>query len=782
MQKLRHAIARNPLAFVAVAAAMGIIVADAASSLFWKPWLLALAFGFGIWTWRNPATWRLMLASSLAFAFVHECRLEATRFHPLRGVLPAGQRVEVIASGHFTRAPMTIETLETETKHEARFTADQVEVPSRDRVIGGLTELRIKFKDATFIPTGGRYEIHGMLSLPAPAANPGLYNPQKGAERQGYVADLLAREITAAGPPSFSLRLWLLNIAERSRHWIEAALALGIENDDAPRTLIQTMALGTNETGSAKLQEPFRNSGTLHVFAVSGLHVSMLAWIGVMLLRPFGLGRNRMIMILIPMVIGYAFVTGWRPSAARAALMCCIMLGASLIDRRSRPINSLGGCALLLLGGDTQELFQAGFQLSFGVVWAITAGARLVAKPLDRFASFDPFFPPQLASPWQKFHLWARREVISIFAVSAVATAASFPIMLTEFHSVTPVGILANCVLVPLAFVSLFTLVLSLIAAGTGFGFGQLLLNNTNWLLVKWMTASAAWFATLPWANFSVPYGNVPKLAPVTMSVLAMPPGEAAQMLESGGQHWMLDVGGASHELFTVLPFLHHEGINSLDGVILSHADAEHVGALEDLIPRFHPPLIMTSLHEPWRLDSSITLMRKAFGGHALDSSIAVKLQAGDKVPIGQARIHILYPTATDLYNKADDRALVARIECGKMRVLWCNDAGFITEKHLLSRLSSKDLASHVMIRNQHASDLSALPEFLAAVKPRLIITSNAPAIAEQRMPEHLAPYCDEHGIRLFDQAETGMVKLEIWPDRLETKTWLSNATVSIFP
>ncbi len=782
MEKLKHALARNPLACLAVSAMAGIIAMDAGGGFAWRFWCLTLSLIFSIWAGFRPASWRLLVAAVFGFAFIHACRLEATRLHPLRSVLQPGQRVEVTVTGTFTRAPMTPETTGTPSRREARFRADTLEIPSRGRTLDGITELRVWLKDGTFVPTGGRYELQGALNLPTPTANPSLYDPVSGAERQGFVADLVAREINPEGAPAFSLRLLLLELAERCRHWIEEALAKGIESDNDPRILIQTMALGTNEPGSAELQGPFRDSGTLHVFAVSGLHVSMLALIGWHLLRLFGISRSRAMIILIPMVLSYAFITGWRPSASRAALMTCALLCAPVFNRRSRPINALGGCALLLLADDTQQLFQAGFQLSFGVVWAIAAGAQWVARPFDSFASLDPFLPPQLADLWQRAGLWIRRELVAVLAVSFVATIASLPIMVLEFHSITPIGILANCVLVPLSFISLFTLVCSLISAALHLTVAQVLFNNANWFWVKAMTTSATFFASIPGGNFNVGLKTSPAPSPTTLSVLAMPPGEGAQMLESAGEHWLLDCGGAGHANFNILPFLRHEGINKLEGVILSHGDADHIGALEGLMPRFKPPVVMTSLLEPWRLDSRATFMHKLFAGHALDRAKAGKLQAGDTLKVGQATVHILYPSPEDLYNKADDRALVARIDCGTMRVLWCNDAGFITEKHLLARVSASELASQVIVRNQHASDFSALPEFLLAVKPRLVITSNSPSIVEQRLPAHLKTYCETHGVPLLDQSETGMVKLQLWPNRAEAKAWLTGTTFAIQP
>ena len=78
--------------------------------------------------------------------------------------------------------------------------------------------------------------------------------------------------------------------------------------------------------------------------------------------------------------------------------------------------------------------------------------------------------------------------------------------MLLEFHSVTPISVLANLVLVPLSFISLFTVVLSLITARLGLVALQVLFNNANWLLAHAMMTSATWFAAIPGGNFAVAF------------------------------------------------------------------------------------------------------------------------------------------------------------------------------------------------------------------------------------------------------------------------------------
>jgi beta-lactamase superfamily II metal-dependent hydrolase len=123
------------------------------------------------------------------------------------------------------------------------------------------------------------------------------------------------------------------------------------------------------------------------------------------------------------------------------------------------------------------------------------------------------------------------------------------------------------------------------------------------------------------------------------------------------------------------------------------------------------------------------------------------------------------------------------RIDQGAFRILWCNDAGFITEKTLLERYSPEELRSDVIIRNQNAGDFSMLAEFLNAVQPRCIISSNSTLPVEEKMPASLRKACSMRNIRLFDQAQTGAVIMDFWPQRLDIKPFRSGvATLTLTP
>ena len=538
---LEASAARNPLVCVALSALAGILWVEHGNIL--GLWILATTML--AWTLVRPARWKLLLATGLVFGCIHEVCLNETSHHPLRQVLKPGQRVTAVVRGHFVQVALGAD--ETPGRQKTLLEATEILLPTRHLKITGATGLRIWIDTYDAGPGGGLYELQGSLSLVQRPWNPGLFDPVQTALRQGLVGEMNPMRCELQGEPQVSLRLELLRYASVCRHWITQQLALGIEDQEIPRTLVTTMALGTAESDATDLEEPFRNSGTLHVFAVSGLHVGLLAAIGWTFLRCTGLGRGRATVVLIPLLFGYAFITGWVPSAARAAFMAAIMLAAPLLNRQSRLLNSLGAAALILLATDTLQLFQVGFQLSFGVLAAIALGARWLSQPLEPLTELDPFMPQSLANWRQNLGVWMRRQTLSLLTTSTAAWAGSVPLMIHHFHTCTPVSVIANGLLVPLSFASLLTVALSLVAAVCQMSWVQECLNHANWLLAHLMMSSATLFSSIPGSHFPLSPASLTPAPLASLSVLSMPPGEGAQVLMSGGQTWLLDCGGVQH-------------------------------------------------------------------------------------------------------------------------------------------------------------------------------------------------------------------------------------------
>ena len=131
---------------------------------------------------------------------------------------------------------------------------------------------------------------------------------------------------------------------------------------------LAAMALGWKTPLTGEVDDAFMQSGTLHVFAISGLHIALVAGLLVKLFQLFRLSREQAGLGAIPCVWLYVAATGWQPSAIRSAIMASVILVGSALHRPSDLLNSLSAAAALILLMEPDQLFQSGFQLSFGAV------------------------------------------------------------------------------------------------------------------------------------------------------------------------------------------------------------------------------------------------------------------------------------------------------------------------------------------------------------------------------------------------------------------------------
>jgi len=226
---------------------------------------------------------------------------------------------------------------------------------------------------------------------------------------------------------------WIPAAALRARAAALAAVEAAVDRlDPAAAALLAALLLGRRGEVPAALYEEFRASGTLHLLALSGLHVGMVfaAFWALLLWVP---GRTPRRLLAGAGVLGYLLLVGLRPSLLRAVVM---LLGAGIgqaLDREADPLNLLSLAAAVVLLLDPWHYADLGCQLSF----LSLAGICLLSPGLSR-----------LLARWLPG--WLRLPL----AVAAGAQLGSLPLLALRFGAVAPAGILASAVLVPL--VSLF--------------------------------------------------------------------------------------------------------------------------------------------------------------------------------------------------------------------------------------------------------------------------------------------------------------------------------------
>jgi competence protein ComEC len=187
------------------------------------------------------------------------------------------------------------------------------------------------------------------------------------------------------------------------------------------------------------IKQAYSAAGTMHVLAVSGMHVGLIY---VVLMWAFSfLGRIKFgsvikVLMIVLIVWYYAFLTGLSPSVLRASVMItCIGLG-QLTRRKLSVYNSLAIAAFLLLLIQPTDLMDVGFQLSFLAVLGIVS-----------------LFP--VINSWVVSHGWINK-IWSLAAVSLSAQLATFPLSLYYFHQFPNYFLLANLIVVPLATLGIY--------------------------------------------------------------------------------------------------------------------------------------------------------------------------------------------------------------------------------------------------------------------------------------------------------------------------------------
>ncbi|MEZ5434884.1 MAG: ComEC/Rec2 family competence protein [Verrucomicrobiales bacterium] len=652
----------------------------------------------------------------------------------------------------------------------------------------GLTGAVIVFRMVIFrAPTGleaGDSGDHRQCSSLEPfgqgAESRRVFSATYHAQSHGSVGRLVAGEGSQVLLVEKSAEFSWIALAHHYRESFAGMITRDLEDTPAVGSVIKAMALGYREETPDAIAEGFRLSGTMHVFAVSGLHVMIFAAVFRHLLRLLGAPGRLADGVVIPMLFFYVLITGLAPSAIRAAVMASVVLAGPLGERSPRLLNSLGLAALVLLAWDTRQLFSPGFQLSFAVVLAIALWAKPITQFWSTLVRHDPFVPESLLPRWRRWTESCGLWMASMIGVSWAAWLGSLPLMVWHFQSVTPVGLVANWALVPLASAILTLAALSLASQLAGIAFVGLSCNNLNWLLAKIAIASTGTFSSLPGANFTVSFETErASLATCRMVVIDTNDGGASILMrvnhDAGAESfWLIDTGSSEAFASHVAPVLRVEGVNRLEGLILTHRDQLHDGAAPTVCQMFHPKVILTEPEEGRGGEVRDRLQKVA----QTEQSRISTLVAGDCVKLSHGCVIQCLSPATHMektVRSGDDNGLVLRICSESSRVLLTADAGFITEKTLLAANRFEDLRSDVLIKGWNRDDYSGLPEFLAAVSPTLIVATNHDFPPRERISENWRKQVNLARLRLFDQQETGAVILEFGSFGVHARPFLTD-------
>jgi competence protein ComEC len=613
---------------------------------------------------------------------------------------------------------------------------------------------------------GDQLCVVGLAGNVAPPRNPGEFDNAAYLRRRGILSELTLHGIAdvrpAPGPVPFWRKPWLGPAGQRVHDWLDATLRLDLHDAPDVSRLVTTSLLGLrDDPGLGDLEPLFQRTGTLHFFAIDGLKLGFFGWLLLVALTSSGLARKWARALCLLLLLGYTLAAGVGPATVRALTVAAVLLGGEWLDRPARASNSLGAAAAGLLLFDTNQLFTLGFQLSFLVVLAILTLAAPLRDWLWRIGAPDPFLPRLLYPRWLHIREAVRRALVDLTSVAVAAWVGSLPLTILAFHLLSPISIVANVVVFPLAAAMFGLAVFSALGAGL-WQTWAVWMNNANWLVAKTLLWILRLLDAVPGGSFHIASPDFwhwpPPAAEIT--VLDLGPGRALAIRASHSE-WLVNTGRAADYRSVVLPFIQASGSSRLNGLLLTEGNAGHLGGAPDLLAELQTERVFLA-----NSTAKSPALRSLHHVLAARRDAAVPITEGLHVALSHdVSVVVLYPPE-GLTGGTAARPAVLQLDAAGWRILLLDDANAAALEWLASNTSRGDLRSDVVVSGSisAAADSSA---FLASVHPQLVIQERDHEATSASPPQ------DRSWTNVF-QDDAGAVTLLAYPSHLEIHEFMS--------
>lgn len=604
-----------------------------------------------------------------------------------------------------------------------------------------------------------RIEATCWLAKPRPQSNPGQFDFGNWLRSRGV------RVVCWVNHPDAVVRLdegsdWsIVRGASRVRASVERLVERELGSDTAP--VAAALLVGSRQSLPDTVRTEFAESGTLHLLAISGLHVGILATFVWFVCRLVGCGTAVTTVVLLSVLASYAILTGGRPSVLRASVFVAVAAMGRMGLRTAAPLQILALAAALLLAWRPTDLFDPGAQLSFLAATAIAVAVELRARPSARSRSVTDLVEH---GPVGRLARSGAGVLLATFGTMAIIWGFTSPLVAHRFHVVSPVGLLVNVFLVP-AIVPIMWLGYSFVVVGMTFGFGtsflaagfdaslRALLRVVEWagdwqighrylsgppswwiigfyagvaaLVVvsrrhRWPTRIAAVLVFWTIAGLTATTRTEP--GDLRCTFLSVGHGSAVLLELPNGKTLLYDGGSLTSPEYAdrvVRSALWNGGRSRLDAIVASHADVDHFNAIPDILEAIPVDTLLVS--RPF-LDFEQGFVTELCDVATNRGATIRLVHAGDEIVLDdEASIDVIHPRSDGDYDSDNAASLILLVTYRGRRILLTGD---IENDGLEELLSGPSIDVDVLASPHHGSARANPPALADWARPEFVVVS----------------------------------------------------------
>ena len=610
---------------------------------------------------------------------------------------------------------------------------------------------------------GSMVAVEGKISYFDRARNPGGFDAQRYYQTLGVDFRLYKTELITSSSNYSAYYETLYQL----RHYLEGIFERVLPAEDA--AVMKAILLGNKSELDEQSKQLFQKSGIAHIFAISGLHITLLGMGLYRILRKTHLAQPVCAVLAVVLMIAYGDMVGMSSSAYRAVFMFGMQLVAQLLRRTYDMLTALALAAVLILLEQPLYLYYAGFQLSFGAI----LGVGCLSEVMQPFScKKKPRFIDKI--------VLSLCGSLSIFLIH-------FPIMLCVYYEFPIYSFLLNLIIIPamstLMVVGLLCLGVGCLPCAVGLSIAKVLGLACHGILscFAWL---CEWSLKLPFANWltgrpdnwkicifagvviflyvsyqygkklskeavcekrgigiELPFGirlliilaavilvSSSSIDGTSLTFLDVGQGDCICIESAGGEHFLIDGGSTSESKvgdYTILPYLKYNGISKLDAVFLTHLDSDHISGVMELLEDNKMEIKINRICISNAVIEDEAYYKLVMLCNARKVPI-YRLKAGDQIKAQGLQFEVLHPCAD---YKADSRnaySLVMKLELGGVTALLTGDVESDGEYASIEQLYEDKDVSEIDIYKaaHHGSKYSNTEEILTYTRPKTVVIS----------------------------------------------------------